>query len=84
MSVWSQGEEDRNVSNLYYNNNDSNNKNNKNKKTARRTYIEEGLEGLEVEVVGEDLDEDLHEVLLRDLVAAVDHLFGDAGQDRLT
>jgi hypothetical protein len=37
-----------------------------------------------VEVVWEDLDEDLHEVLLRDLVAAVDHLFGDAGQDRLT
>lgn len=48
------------------------------------SYIEEGLEGLEVEVVGEDLDEDLHEVLLRDLVTAVDHLFGDAGQDRLT
>jgi hypothetical protein len=47
------------------------------------TYVEERSEGLKVEVIGEDLNEDLHEVLLRDLIAAVDHLLGDARQHGL-
>ena len=45
--------------------------------------LEKDVERLEVELVREDLDDALHEVLLRDGVVALDHLLHHTGEDAL-
>lgn len=46
-----------------------------------RTCPQERSEGMEVEIIGEDLDDYFHEVFLRDDVFAVDDLLEDGGED---
>jgi len=49
-----------------------------------QTYFKERLKSFQVEVIRKDLDDDLHQILLRNLVATVDHLLHNTGQNRLS
>jgi len=45
--------------------------------------VQEGLERAQVELIVEDLDDDLHKVLLGEVVLAADDLIKDVGEDKL-